>query len=233
MARIVDPVLAAAVRRDPVPPRSRRASHLHVVAYPHQPVRLPAAAVDAAVAGTGCRVLDEVFPGWRQLVRREDRGVGTVGFCSAGLAGRRLQPDAEERELIDVEVTTGGQVTLFSGRGSDHHTPTRNDVILDGGIVTLTRSVVTLAGLLGATAGYAGPWCAGLALTDLAGQPGFAALHGRACWRPPMTAAAYTRTIETSTAELHGHPEQVTRRLVDPLLDALGTNQEARLRPHR
>lgn len=223
------PLLTAQIRRDPVPAGRRRNSHLFVVARPHGRFTATGEEVNAAVVGTGHRVplSHEAYPGWRHLTRREDRDGGTIGFSAPGLIRRRMAPYAEERELLDVEVTSAGTVALFCGRASDLHTPTRADVLIDGGIVTLTRSVLTLAGLLGAGTGT---WLAAVAVTDIALLPSISTLH--TLGPLPNTEDPYIRTIETTADELRDHPERPTVQLLDPLLRRLGVSHSERLRPH-
>lgn len=76
--------------------------------------------------------------------------------------------DAEEGNLLDVEVHDDGQVTLFCGRASDMSSNEQH--VVDAVAVGLTRCVITLAGGIGATAGYAGRWLFAVGISDLAGK---------------------------------------------------------------
>lgn len=239
VAWVEEPLLVEEIRRDPVPVASRRNSHLYVIAQPTVEFQatLPDGALIGALRDTAGRVprAGDVFPGWKQLTRREPRPDGTVGFSGPALHQRRFQTDVgEERALIDVEIAASGRVSLFSGRASDRHTPTGIDVLLDGAVVTLTRSVATLAGLIGSAIGFSGRWRMAVALSDVAGRSSVSALHQNPSHEStPLTSSGYARATETTTAELLDHPEQPTLRLTGPLLRALGMSHEDRLRPDR
>lgn len=236
---VTEPLLVSEIRRDPVPLPSRLNSHLYVVAQPAIGLRatLPDDVLDDAVRAAGSRVPrgGELFPGWRQLTHRERRPGGTVGYSGPGLSHRRFRPGTgEERALIDVEVAASGGVSLFSGRGSDRHTPTGTDVLMDAAVVTLTRSVATLAGLIGYAVGFDGPWRIAMAVSDVAGKPSVHALHKDLPVEPtPLTTMGYARATDTTTEELLARPDLLARQLTGPLLRALGTSHEYRLRSLR
>lgn len=236
---VTEPLLDKEIHRDPVPVTARRNSHLYIVAEPAIGLRatIPDDALDTAVRGTAVRVprSGEVFPGWQHLTQRERRPDGTVGFSGPRFSHRRFRPgSAPERTLIDLEIAPSGRIALFSGRGSDRHPPTGADVLMDAAVVTLTQSVATLAGLVGYAIGFSGRWRIGVALSDVAGRPSVCALHKCPPREPaPLTTAGYERATDTTTEELLDRPDLPTRRLAGPLLEALGTSHEDRLRLNR
>lgn len=92
--------------------------------------------------------------------------------------------------------------------------------------MTLTRSLVTLAGQLGATTGYGGRWLLAVGISDLSGKLSAAAVgFSLGCDYPPFSADAYVQGTEAGTIELLEQPGAVTRRLVSRLLRGLGNHQ--------
>lgn len=227
-------LVAAEVARDPVPPEHRELSHLYVVAQPvasppelltaligtprlHELVRR----VPAAVPGA-----DSFSPNWGYLQRHESRAQGD-GHSSYGMLGRRFLPDlqdAREGGLLDVEVHDNGQVALFCGRASD--TIRNEQHVVDAVAVGLTRCVISLAGELGATAGYAGRWLIAVGISDLAGKYSSSAVNTvrLGVLYSAYSADVYVQGTEAVTSELLNQPGAVTRRLVGRLLRALGND---------
>jgi hypothetical protein len=110
-------------------------------------------------------------------------------------------------------------VILFCGRASAFRQEWQyvNDTV----VVVLTRSLVTLAGQLGATAGYAGRWLLAVGVDELSGKLSASGFHlGRGY--APFSATTYVQGTEAGTTELLEQPGAVTRRLVGRLLRALG-----------
>lgn len=108
---------------------------------------------------------------------------------------------------------------LFCGRASAFRQEWQyvNDTV----VVVLTRSLVTLAGQLGATAGYAGRWLLAVGVDELSGKLSASGFHlGRGY--APFSATTYVQGTEAGTTELLEQPGAVTRRLVGRLLRALG-----------
>lgn len=228
-------IIAAEVARDPVPASVRRLSHLHVVAQPF------ASPPDLLTSLIGTLSLNELVqavpnnvpganhasPNWQYLSNYGEPRAEGSGFCSYALSGRRFLSDldgAKEGNLLDVEVQDSGRVTLFCGRASD--SASGNQHVVEAGIVTLTRSLVTLAGQLGATMGYGGRWLLAVGISDLSGKLSAAAV-GFSLGRdyPPFSADAYVQGTEAGTIELLEQPGAVTRRLVSRLLRGLGNQQ--------
>lgn len=223
------------VARDPVPLEHRQNSHLFVVAEPL------ASPPDLLTSLLGTPALSETI---KQTVRQvpyaeayppnlgsfhrynEPRAEG-AGFASYGLVGRQFAADmqnAQEDDLLDLEISDTGRVSLFCGRA------TRNSengaLVLEPLIVILTRCVLTLAGELGAAHGYGGRWLLVVGVTDLLGKSSSKAVTwGGGPMLPPFSAAAYTQGTEAVTAELMSRPGPVTDRLTRRLLRALGTDQ--------
>jgi hypothetical protein len=219
------------IRRDPVPGEHRQLSHLFLVA---QPLASPP---DLLTSLIGTRELSELVsqvgslvrqvgePNWQYLQTHNEPRAEGAGFRSYGMLGRRFLPElqnAHEYTLLDVEVHDNGQVTLFCGRASDVTNDTQ--YVTDALVVTLARCAVTLAGQLGARAGYAGRWLLAVGVDDLHGKSSSSAISVFGRSYPPFSADRYIQGTEAVTRELLERPGQVTRRLLSRLLRALGTD---------
>ena len=126
--------------------------------------------------------------------------------------------------LDSIEVQDNGRLTLFCGRASDGASGAQH--VVEPTIVALTRCLVTLAGQLGATAGYGGRWLLAAGINDLSGKLSSSAIGfsiGRAY--PPFSAHAYVQGTEAGTVELLEQSGAVTGRLVGRLLRGLGSQQ--------
>lgn len=228
-------VIAAEVARNPVPTEHSELSHLFVVA---QPLASPpdlltpligSRELSALISGVPDRVpgSGNFSPHWGHLATHNEPRAQGSGFRSYGMLGRRFLPDlqdAQEGALLDVEVHDNGQVTLFCGRASDKLGDEQH--VLDAAVVGLTRCITTLAGELGATAGYAGRWLLAVGVTDLAGKYTSSAVNTIRLGRSysPFSADTYIDGTEAMTSELLNQPGAVTRRLVARLLRALGND---------
>jgi len=173
--------------------------------------------------------MNHASPNWQYLSNYGEPREEGSGFCSYALSGRRFLSDldgAKEGNLLDVEVQDSGRVTLFCGRASD--SASGNQHVVEAGTIDdlLTRSLVTLAGKLGATTGYGGRWLLAVGISDLSGKLSAAAV-GFSLGRdyPPFSADAYVQGTEAGTTELLEQPGAVTRRLVNRLLRGLGNHQ--------
>ncbi len=166
-------------------------------------------------------------PNWGYLTTHNEPRAQGSGFRSYGMLGRRFLPDlqmAQEGALLDVEVNDNGQVTLFCGRASDELGYQQH--VVDAAVVGLTRCVVTLAGQLGATAGYAGRWLLAVGVTDIAGKYTSSAVNTIRLGSgfSAFSAEVYIQGTEAMTREMMNQPGAVTRRLVARLLRALGND---------
>lgn len=228
-------LIDAEIDRDPIPDSSRERSHLHVVVRPlSSPPDLLThlianGQVEAKVTGPGFGVpgAKQCRPNWDYLAKAEPRARG-IGLTSHGVFGRRLDTaldNGREEAVLDVEVSDDGTVTLFSGGGSESRTAAGQQwsTINETGVVVLTRSAVTIAGQLGATAGYAGRWLLAVGLTDTAGKSAAIAVPGYGNW-VPFSDVSYVQGTEATTAELLSRPGAVTTRLLHRMLRGLGTS---------
>lgn len=171
-------VIAAEIARNPVPPETRRSSHLYVVA---QPLASPPDLLTSFIgtgelrrivteAAQGVPSGQEVSPNWGYLLDAESRAEGH-GYHTPGLLGRRfveIPGYATEAQLLDVEVWDDGRVALFCDRASDAQGD--DGLVIEGVAVVLTRCLVALAGKLGERGGYAGRWLIAVGVDDLAGK---------------------------------------------------------------
>ena len=242
-------LIAAEIARDPVPVEHRELSHLYVVAEPlASPPDLLTSRIGTQQLTDQVRFIPSLVPraaeyppSWANYLRSpaEPRAHGS-GFTSHGMFGRRFLPEidgAEERHLLDVEVHDSGRVALFCGRGSDGYpdrdTGTERQAALTPLIATLTRCTVTLAGRLGADAGYAGRWLPALGVTDLATKMTSSTVGMISLGRgfPAYSDDHYIQGTEAVTIELLDQPGAVTRRLVGRLLRALG-DDTGRIEPY-
>lgn len=226
-------LIAAEVGRDPVPSEQRERSHLFCIA---QPLTSPpdlltdllgTPALTELVGRVGPRVpsAHKYPPNWGSFQGFQEPRADGVGFSSFGLRGRRFQPEIEgarEEGLLDLEVTDAGKLTLFCGRASAARLD--RQYVFEPLVVVLTRCLVTLAGMLGGQAGYAGRWLLAVGMTDLAGKRSsiasadpFGGSH-----LAPFSANHYVQGTEAVTAELLERPGTITRRLAGRLLRALG-----------
>lgn len=218
--------------RDPVPAEHRDSSHLYVVARPL------ASPPDLLTHLIGTHVLTQLVgaagqtpganyasPGWNYLNHQNEPRAYGIGFHSYGLLGRRFLPeleDASEEGLLDLEVQDDGTLILFCGRAAarrhDHH------FVIERAIIALTRCLITLAGGVGATSGYAGRWLLALGVSDLVGRYSSSSVDRMVLGRgsAPYSAATYVQGTEASTVELLQRPGAVTTRLAQRLLRGLG-----------
>jgi hypothetical protein len=229
-------LIAAEVARDSVAAEHRRNSHLFVVARPlASPPDLLTDLIDSDALPALVRAVEPrvrsaatCAPHWANLTAQERRADG-VGFYTYGLSGREFHAeldDAHENASLDLEITDEGRLTLFGGRASDEHRERGGQYLLDAGVTVMTRGVITLAGDLGATAGYAGRWLLAVGISDMRGNHSWQAswtfrLDGSLA---AYSADTYTQSTEAVTSELLNQPGAVTRRLVRRLHRALGTS---------
>ena len=228
-------LIAGEIARDPVTHSVGQLSHLYVVAQPS------ASPPDLLTSLIGTPALNDLIrevpnhvpaagslsPNWGYLSNYGEPRAEGSGFCSYALSGRQFISDVEgakEHDLLDIEVQDNGRVTLFCGRASDGASGAQH--VVEPTIVALTRCLVTLAGQLGATAGYGGRWLLAAGINDLSGKLSSSAIGfsiGRAY--PPFSAHAYVQGTEAGTVELLEQSGAVTGRLVGRLLRGLGSQQ--------
>ncbi len=225
-------IIAREIARDPaVAAGLDEKGHLFVVAQPlasppdlltnllsdDERLRVLIAEVAERTGGTN--------PNWTYLDRVATRDAGKAVASTFFLPGRLLRPDAREASLLEIELSDNGRLALFCGRGTDGDNP-GEQYVLDGLVVTLTRALTALAGVVGADQGYAGRWLLVVGVTGLSGKPS-------SMWRQlsadPLVARhdsdIYIQSTEAVTAELRDRPGTVTRRLVGRLLRTLQTDK--------
>lgn len=231
-------LVAVEVARDPVPAGARENSHLYVVAQPLAGrldlatnfIASPELAQTVLKVGADFPPAQNVAaPNWNSLTLSAERRAWGVGFASFGLTGRQFRsdrPEGNEDSLLDVEIQDDGRISLFCGRASGGP-----EYVIDVGVVSLTRNLVTLAGRLGAQTGYAGQWVLAVGVTDLRGKVSVTARNTIRMGPdyPRFTADFYCRGTEAVTTELLNQPGAVTRRAVDRLLRALGKDQDGQI----
>ena len=230
-------VLARELARDPVPAEHRQLSHIVVVAEPlASPPDLLTEMIGTSrltdlVGAVPARVPRsmQVRPNWDYLARFNEPRADGAGFASYGVFGRQLMvgmPDAEEQNVLDLEVSDAGRITLFAGGGSALPANAKADVqvLREAAALVLARQVVVLAGDIGATTGYAGRWMLALGISDTLGKVSSdgetALVMGRLT--VPFSASQYVQGTEAVTVELRERPGAVTRRLATRLIRGLG-----------
>lgn len=231
---------------DPIPDSIRKQAHLFLVAQPlagrpdllldltsdpnwngnlHTFIQNAYAPdVDAAVNGNDpSPSLDDASNGFRR-----SRGVARA---TRNLADRTFfQPSASysHEDAIELQVHEDGGLRLFSSRLSCE--PPRRDstddrpdhVILDSAAVIHTRRFLALVIAAGERAGYFGTWTLAIGATGL---QRLRAASERHSWDTGDAYDRHTYTAATAAtwAELNQTPGAITRRLIGPLLRALGT----------
>lgn len=230
-------VFARELARDPVPAGHRRLSHLVVVAEPlASPPDLLTdwignSRLTDLVGSVPARVprAREVPPSWDYFSKFNEPRAEGAGFASYGVFGRQLMidmPQAEERGVLDLEISDSGRITLFAGGGSavPRHVQGDLQVLRESAALVLARQVVVLAGDIGVATGYAGRWMLTLGISDTFGKFSSAGETALVMGRltVPFSAPQYVQGTEAVTVELRDRPGAVTGRLMKRLLRGLG-----------
>ncbi len=229
-------LIAREVARSPILPNDQKLSHLFVVAQPlASPPDLVTHLLGTQELRTLVNAVNNLVPGSQSYVpnlsyasEHEFRPRG-AGLYSYGMRARRLQPDGREHSQVDLEVQDDGTITLFCGGGSLAIREENGPQVLHGNaVVAMTRVVVSLAGQIGSTAGYAGRWLLAVGVTNLYGRYSGRVRHAFHLEEfTPYSENEYVQSTEAVTAELLERPGAVTGRLLHRLLRGLGDSIDA------
>lgn len=226
----IDAFLDEAVSADPVPARARTTGHLFVVARPVAGV--PRMLRDALGTQFEPWIKAEMvnaassparwWPDLQHCWLSEPRLRGFALFGDGFGAGRSLQPNAEERGLLEVIVSDDGEVRLFSGRGSDQ---VRAAWYIGEWIVGgLTLRVAEIANAIAEKADFRGDWDFGVALTGIRGARSSQVIENPFSLGQVATAfpeGEFRETTRGGAAEIAADRLAVVERLTDPLFAVL------------
>jgi len=133
---------------------------------------------------------------------------------------RGLTAKAEEKYLLEIELTEGGSVRVFCGRASDMNNSTR--LLFENLIVSLTSRAIALAAHAAEVCHYFGDWALGVEITGCRG----AISWQRANWLTDDSGYpddVYRALGRASSLELQDQPGRVVDKLVGRLLRTLGS----------
>jgi hypothetical protein len=208
------------IARDPFQGFQRAGVRLYVVARPlASPPELLTEHLSAGVIGPLIIAARAHGAGttWQRMDKVEPRAKG-LGWHSLNLRGRRGGGTTYGES--DLEVYDDGTVAFFADNMSytlNSNYPQQEFVRVET-VLGLVRSVVQLAGSIGATFGYAGQWQLAVGVTNLAGLP--AGVPGRETAFLDLdelvvySEERYVAGTTASTVELAARPAGVTRRLL-------------------
>ncbi|MFF5264589.1 helix-turn-helix domain-containing protein [Actinomadura viridis] len=228
---------------DPIPEEIRKQAHLFLVAQPlagrpdllleftgastwnsdlHEFIQKAyTPEIQAAIDGNDVSpALHEIGNGYRR-----SRGIARATSNLANRSGFSPTSSYSPEDAIELQVHEDGGLRLFFSRLSDvrgEGNKPDEQVIIEAGAVSNTRRFLGLVVAAGERAGYFGNWALALGATGLQGLRVAPSRHN---WgdNPTYDRETYTATTATTWAELDQTPGAITRRLVGPLLRALGT----------
>ncbi|MFJ5984388.1 helix-turn-helix domain-containing protein [Lentzea sp. NPDC092896] len=207
------------IARDPFPSDLLDA-RLYVVA---RPLASPPELLTENVSAFGVAPLisEAEAPGasrrWPRAVSAEPRAKG-FGWCTPNLTGR--QWTGESRTGTDLEVWDDGTLTLLANAMSTKMNLLDEELYVarTETVLGLVRSVVQLAGAIGAEFGYTGQWQFAVGVTGLAGLRSEVPERRRAFTDPEelstFSEERYVAATMASTIELGAEPAAVTHRLM-------------------
>lgn len=138
--------------------------------------------------------------------------------------GRSVLPNAEERDLLEVIVSDGGEVRLFCGRGSDCGPGLDRSWFIGERIVSgLALRVVDIAGAIARKVDFRGDWDFGFALTGIKGARTALVLESSlaAVGATPFPHDDYREMTRGTATEVASDPLAVVERLTDDLFAVL------------
>lgn len=230
-------LLHAEIQRDPTPDEKRKNAHLFLLALPmtaradqvfqamQRLQRHPRTWLEAELMVPLRNLpVPQAEPSVGSAVQYAQRATGWAYHPHALDQERRVQLNAAEEYLLDLEIGEDGALRLFCARATD--TPgDGSKLAYEGLIAGLTAQVVVGALTIAAKTNYFGTWCFGLAVTNLRGAASAAARSANR-WIDQSTRYSedrYLRITQASHERLKGDPAGVVADLFDPLNRALGT----------
>jgi hypothetical protein len=229
-------MLNAEIRRDPTPEDKRKQAHLFLLAHPvtarvdqvfqamQRLQRHPRTWLEAELMAPLRNVpVPPAEPSVASAVQYSQRATGWAYHPHSMDQERRVQPNAAEEYLLDLEIGEDGTLRLFCGRA----TVTTGDgskLAFEGLIAGLAAQVVVGALTIAAKANYFGTWSFGLAVTSLRGAAS-ASARSASRWIDQPTRFSedhYLRVSQVSHERLRADPAGVVADLFEPLNRALG-----------
>lgn len=243
-------VVAEAIAADPTPPELRHQAHVFLVGQP-VPRRGEMALEFFQVNHWQQHLLQEVgrwlnsgpvapdgprgfAPHLGQATQTERRPRGwALSSYYLGL-GRQVEPNADEGDLIELEIDEDGSLRAFCSRGSAYHPRgelANRRVFFERLAVGFTHQFVAVARGLSEAVGHHGSWDIGIGIVNMAGTVSWEATNA---FRPSAAvygADTYDSTTRATVVELEQRPEAVAERLVGRLCRAFRVDQHPAIAP--
>jgi hypothetical protein len=158
-------------------------------------------------------------PDFASLGRLSRRASGWAAHSAQIGSDGLLQAPFSENTLIQLEVSEGGRLRLFCGRGTD--VLDGETVLVDAVVTGLVKRIVLAANVVSVECGYLGSWDFGVALTRLRGSISFDR-NRRLEDAPVYSEDEFKETTRGTHEEVFQASDAVVLRLVGRLRRAFG-----------
>jgi len=237
--------LDAYIERDPfaLPEYQRELGHLFLVGIPLQAndtMLLDVVDRDDWVWTTARQQAGPGTGAWspapHDLTNSDRRDDGWAATSHEITTGRTVSEDSHEEYLLEIEMSEGGKVRLYSGRITDvvgaRGDDPGNRVVFDVAVAGNTRHFIHMIEAVADQAQYRGIWALGVSLTGVEGAQPYSIAQNWLVHDPPMRSAGiYRELTRASTAEVVAAPGSVTERLVGRFLRSVRVANHERVAP--